>query len=1729
MRKIYNIIKLFVLLSAAFSASTAYSQTVYMYTYSNTYNTKISSAHKDLPVYSIYGYSYPLNSTTPNTLSSLNFNVRGTFTADEIYVYKLWMSKQYHLDESAVLIATAAGFDLGTVTSANLSFTGINAILHSYGEPDYRNFGLFLTVDVITTGTGKNFVIGGARDFKINEGWSNTSYPYNFATSQSQVVSVTGTPVMELSQNGSASGNVSQKSKNNRLVNLLLDNTTNPAATLSALQFTFNGTFTGGDITKASLWGYNIYTNKYEVISEIDGSLIMPDSLLSFELENGFTVFNNNYGYFYVTFDVSETAPIGMQVGFYNVKGEDFSFLDGSAEGTVTGVSKTVVTPSVSLTTYNPGNAKVDPGRKNYTLYYLNMNVSNAPAKLDDVILKIGGNFDGNDITRIRLIHSPYNFSIDYYGTVLGIIRPTLGGGNFSFTGLDFQLERGSNNYLFVIVDLADDASVGKTFSMESLSVPGNLRFSVGTTTGTPLASGVQTITRPNVSFAGINIAASPLGLGTQRNAIYSFKAVSRDADAILRSLAFQMKGSFESASVYNPTLYYNYSGSTDPDNFSYLSQLYSTISSGTKYTFTGMNFTMQENDEIYFFITFEVSPSAPLGSTVGINTMSLNDVGFTSATKRGSFNNGNLFTIRQGRAAVTTKEIPEGFLRPGTNENRIHAIEINVTNAPVYLERYLFTTAGTYMANDLKYYYNHRVVLTNSLTGSNYSYRDYTYTTGSSGDAFNVSINKTLPIGKTYLLLLSDINSSAVVNRTVGIAKGSPKDLRFSVVTATGTLEASNLQTISNAKVTYRVTDKGKGGTVGSDEYFKLMTLELNVERTSGYINTVRFLTAGTFTGSDVDFYRLYLTESPVFDIETSDYVTYSQLNATGSGQQLNFNFYTELGIKKWYLHLMAYSETNFSNGAQINISTVVGVEFGDNSAVSGTSQVGNVFTLNRNLIYVPSPAISSRIGGGTSANLLYKFQLKSNASPANFVKAVFSVSGNNLNALTNFRMRVNEYGDDLNNAYTFFNSGVFVTTGGQNLVTFTGSNYSVYYYNQLNYFYLVADFNGAAVEGDVFSAQLISIESNNSSIVGPAFERGGVHTVGGVVVRATNASIPAGGIAPDGNNYVPIYAFALESSSNFLLSQLLLTTSGTYTNTDIFNLRVYSSSKPVFDDDANQITSINLTKTLPSVSGENLVINLSNSVNANKKTYFFIAARGSVAAALGSTIKVEAGAIPVISFGTFTGVLNAGNVHTVVSPVVNITVEPVAGTKVGRGTTNTIYTLKVVTTGAPVSITNLVANFVGSYTGTDIDNFYMYYSKDASIYGDAVRVSSLNAAGTGENVTFSENSALLFLPVGTSYIHIAANVGTSASTTAGVQLNSISGITLSSGSLNVSVIGTAGSLFTIGNSRIDVKGNRYSGGKINIGTVNNPIYRYTVSVSGASTYFSYFYQDILGTYTASEISQNEGAKVWLSNSPDFNAATAKRIDSRGIETAGNYSYFYPYNTMSEGIAYVFVTVDASNSAVVGRTIKFNNNFGYSAPYALSSSSSAVEGSQFVFGVPSSATDLLSFTLPNQIGETTITGNVVTLMLPTGTDVSALAATFGISAYASASVNNVTQVSGQTTNNYASPLNFAVRAETGATKVYTINVIFGSPNSVQESLNSLSAELFPQPASTVLTIKSNGYSKAFFYDTIGNKVLESDLSGLDLINISGLSDGLYFVKLANKEKSITKKLIVAK
>ena len=158
-------------------------------------------------------------------------------------------------------------------------------------------------------------------------------------------------------------------------------------------------------------------------------------------------------------------------------------------------------------------------------------------------------------------------------------------------------------------------------------------------------------------------------------------------------------------------------------------------------------------------------------------------------------------------------------------------------------------------------------------------------------------------------------------------------------------------------------------------------------------------------------------------------------------------------------------------------------------------------------------------------------------------------------------------------------------------------------------------------------------------------------------------------------------------------------------------------------------------------------------------------------------------------------------------------------------------------------------------------------------------------------------------------------------------------------------------------------------------------------------------------------------------------------------------------------------------------------------------------------------------------------TNHLVNIVVPVGTNLNGLIATFILSPGATAKVNNINQQSGVTSNNFAYPILYAITAEDNTVQNWIVEVHDNS--GVEENSGKSSISVFPNPNTGLVNIQSGiSIDRIMITDIVGKLVYkEADInSSVHAMNLKCLKSGVYFVRLfAGNESSVYKIQIINK
>ena len=240
-----------------------------------------------------------------------------------------------------------------------------------------------------------------------------------------------------------------------------------------------------------------------------------------------------------------------------------------------------------------------------------------------------------------------------------------------------------------------------------------------------------------------------------------------------------------------------------------------------------------------------------------------------------------------------------------------------------------------------------------------------------------------------------------------------------------------------------------------------------------------------------------------------------------------------------------------------------------------------------------------------------------------------------------------------------------------------------------------------------------------------------------------------------------------------------------------------------------------------------------------------------------------------------------------------------------------------------------------------------------------------------------------------------------------------------------------TAGAIVTVGDV-VQISG-------VTLNDYTNPV-TFTVTEQDGTTQ-SYTVTVIVAKFSDKSITSLGFASA---NNPGLST------DVMGIISRTNIALTVPHGTDVTELVATFATT--GSTVTVGSNIQSSgttaNNFISPVTYTVTAADSSTKDyTVTVIEAPSSANDITSFefaALNNSMLSFDVVSDIsdtgIALMVPYGTDISALVATFETTG-ASVAIGSVTQASGVTANNFTNPLTYVVTAADSTTESYTITV----------------------------------------------------------------------------------------
>lgn len=173
---------------------------------------------------------------------------------------------------------------------------------------------------------------------------------------------------------------------------------------------------------------------------------------------------------------------------------------------------------------------------------------------------------------------------------------------------------------------------------------------------------------------------------------------------------------------------------------------------------------------------------------------------------------------------------------------------------------------------------------------------------------------------------------------------------------------------------------------------------------------------------------------------------------------------------------------------------------------------------------------------------------------------------------------------------------------------------------------------------------------------------------------------------------------------------------------------------------------------------------------------------------------------------------------------------------------------------------------------------------------------------------------------------------------------------------------------------------------------------------------------------------------------------------------------------------------------------------------------------------LPNSAKNIMSFTIPSQVGPSVIdtTAHTVEVKLPYGTDITELFPSITVPTFAS-----ITPSTGMA-RDFSSPVTYTITAQDGSSQTWTIIVATSVESFIQNTLKTKSTIWSSQAGNSIrIRTEINDYFISIYNQTGQLLLQKSHLRGVDNVDISGLKKGLFFICLTGKAGSSIQKLLI--
>jgi hypothetical protein len=539
---------------------------------------------------------------------------------------------------------------------------------------------------------------------------------------------------------------------------------------------------------------------------------------------------------------------------------------------------------------------------------------------------------------------------------------------------------------------------------------------------------------------------------------------------------------------------------------------------------------TVNANDQMYLYLTVDISSSGNVGNTISIKPFSASNLTPYSGSVTGSGPAGGVQTISIPSVSFTHSGPVAGTIASGTYVP-LHMVQISVTGAPITFSSATYSTVGTYQPSD----FNGSQILIIYHTTPNPVQELFSSNTAfiissvdvlpSSGNTLSfpykpvgIDANPTIPSGNGYISVIAKSSPSGVNGHTIQLTTSGLSAISFSSANVTGTIGDAGMQTIGSSVIT--ATGVAIPNTsIAPGTTTTVYTVQLDITNTSAILQSASFTTSGSYNTSDIAYYYLFGSDDANLDLTTDFNFGYAQ--SVPSGSTINFPSVNNkvLNVSTKYLFLVAVTNIGATLGHTFNIGSEdpSNLIFVSGPATGSVMPSGGIQTFaapsSLNLTIPPIPG--TQLQAGSFDNLIYQFTVSPTGANAMLLSVNLSTTGSfnssdlsDFNAFKLYYNTTNSFSGstEISNYYNIssgeninFNlmgtnipdgaTGYFYITVDIASAPVTQRTIGLGAFTNSNLTFSAGDATGSASASDMFTI-ISSVTGVTSSISGPDFQ---------------------------------------------------------------------------------------------------------------------------------------------------------------------------------------------------------------------------------------------------------------------------------------------------------------------------------------------------------------------------------------------------------------------------------------------------------------------------------------------------------------------------------------------------------------------------------------------------------------------------------------------------------------